>query len=216
MAGSGPRLSETGRTEAFSDGVIAIALTLLVLDLIQEHEPGALAGDLLRDWPAYVAYLVAFLTIASIWISHHGVFTRIVLVDPAVLVLNLVLLLGVALIPWPTALLARALAERPGEGTLADQRAAIVVYVIVSLVVSFGYTALSAAIVRRADLFAADGADDRAWVRRNAWHSALAVPVVVVAGAAGMLVPLVALIVFLLVPLAFFIPALARTRLRST
>src|SRR5947209_17591003 len=102
------RASGTGRVEAFSDAVFAIALTLLVLDL-RTPEPGTFVPSLLVEWPTYVAYLTAFLTIASIWMTHHAMFTRIVGVDPPVLIANLVLLLGASLVPWPTSLLSAAI-----------------------------------------------------------------------------------------------------------
>jgi uncharacterized membrane protein len=75
----------TGRLEAFSDGVFAIAITLLVLDLAvplrEETPPGALGRTLAGQWPSYVAYLVSFLVIGIIWVNHHGVFSRVRQVD---------------------------------------------------------------------------------------------------------------------------------------
>jgi uncharacterized membrane protein len=83
---SSRRLSETGRLGPFSGGVFAIVLTLLVLDLLPTEE-GEGFGDLLAAWPRYLAFLTAFVTVGSIWLSHHTAFTRIRRVDPAVLVL---------------------------------------------------------------------------------------------------------------------------------
>jgi len=79
-------LAESGRVEAFSDGVLAIAITLLVLDLkVPEGEPGAVTGHLAVLWPAYVAYLASFLYIGVVWVNHHALFRRIRLVDGGVL-----------------------------------------------------------------------------------------------------------------------------------
>jgi uncharacterized membrane protein len=97
----------TNRAEAFSDGVFAIAATLLVLELKIPHvEPGGLSEALLERWPSYATYIVSFLTIGIIWVNHHAVMERIKNVDRPLLFLNLVFLMAVAAIPFPTALLA--------------------------------------------------------------------------------------------------------------
>ena len=81
------------RLEAFSDGVFAIAITLLVLELDVPHPAhGSLAHALAEQWPAYAAYVVSFLTIGIIWINHHAVMANLVAVDRTVLLLNLALL----------------------------------------------------------------------------------------------------------------------------
>src|SRR2546423_10880475 len=95
------------RVEAFSDGVFAIAATLLVLE-IHVPAPGARGGlghALLEQWPAYASYVVSFLVIGIIWVNHHAVLEHLRVVDRPLLLLNLLLLLWVALIPWPTNLL---------------------------------------------------------------------------------------------------------------
>ena len=97
----------TNRAEAFSDGVFAIAATLLVLELKVPHvEPGGLSVALLERWPSYATYVVSFLTIGIIWVNHHAVMERIKNVNRPLLFLNLVFLMAVAAIPFPTALLA--------------------------------------------------------------------------------------------------------------
>jgi uncharacterized membrane protein len=98
---------DTLRLEAFSDGVFAIAITLLVLD-VTVHAPGGhgLTQALLRAWPSYVGYAISFLTIGVIWVNHHACFRQIGRVDRVLLFLNLVFLLFVAFIPFPTRLLA--------------------------------------------------------------------------------------------------------------
>jgi uncharacterized membrane protein len=108
----------TSRLEAFSDGVFAVAATLLVLDL---HVPlvgsGALWPQIVAQWPSFVAYLVSFLTIGIIWVNHHALFGLISRVDRPLLFLNLLLLLTVSLLPFPTAI--------AGEWVLDEEQAPV-------------------------------------------------------------------------------------------
>jgi uncharacterized membrane protein len=101
--------SETARLEAFSDGIFAIAATLLIIEV---HVPGTehaetLGHELLQSWPSYLGYLTSFLTIGVMWINHHYVFELIDKVDGTMLLLNTVLLLLIAFVPFPTAVLAQ-------------------------------------------------------------------------------------------------------------
>jgi uncharacterized membrane protein len=110
-------INETQRVEAFSDGVFAIAITLLVLE-IKIPTPGAtpLAHQLFRQWPQYVSFVIAFMVIGIMWINHHRMFTNIKKSDTVLMILNLTLLLGVTALPFPTAVLAAHLGT-PGERT---------------------------------------------------------------------------------------------------
>src|SRR5688572_10086401 len=106
--------NETARTEAFSDGVFAIAITLLILEIVVKvpHEPiaaGALMNELSHLWPSYVAYFASFATIGVMWLNHHRLYTLIERNDDGLHAYNLALLLGVTWIPFPTALLASQL-----------------------------------------------------------------------------------------------------------
>jgi uncharacterized membrane protein len=102
---------ETGRLETFSDGVFAIAATLLILN-VDTHvhtcaPPDAELGrHLLCGWPSYVAYMVSFLTIGIIWANHHTVMNQIARADRTFLILTVGFLMVVAFIPFPTALVA--------------------------------------------------------------------------------------------------------------
>jgi len=100
--------SETSRIEAFSDGVFAIAITLLIIEI---HVPGrsqseTLGHELLRLWPSYLAYLTSFLTIGVMWVNHHHVFSLIDRADRTLMFLNTLLLMMIAFVPFPTAVLA--------------------------------------------------------------------------------------------------------------
>jgi uncharacterized membrane protein len=106
----------TNRLEAFSDGVFAIAITLLVLDLsVPEPGSGELGHELLAQWPSYAAYVVTFITIGIIWINHHAAFSRLRSVDHSILLWNLLLLLTVSVLPFTTRLMAEYLKEGSGE-----------------------------------------------------------------------------------------------------
>src|SRR6476646_5690147 len=99
--------SETSRIEAFSDGVFAIAITLLILNVqVPAASTGHLGAALTRQWPTYTAYLISFAFIGIMWVNHHRLFNHIRRSDNSLLFFNLLLLLGVTVVPFPTALLA--------------------------------------------------------------------------------------------------------------
>jgi TMEM175 potassium channel family protein len=98
-------VKETGRVEAFSDGVFAIATTLLVLDL-KVPTTSPLLQSLLLEWPVFVAYIISFSFILIMWINHHWMFQHIVRVDTTFMLLNGLLLLGITVVPFPTNLVA--------------------------------------------------------------------------------------------------------------
>jgi uncharacterized membrane protein len=110
----------TNRLEAFSDGVFAIAITLLVLDIdVPAPGSGDLGHELLAQWPSYAAYVISFITIGIIWINHHAAFSRLRAVDHSILILNLLLLLSVGILPFTTSLMATYLKEDSGESLAA-------------------------------------------------------------------------------------------------
>jgi uncharacterized membrane protein len=99
--------SETSRVEAFSDGVFAIAITLLILDVhVPPSTAGNLAAALIRQWPTYAAFLISFSFIGIMWVNHHRLFNHIRRSDNGLMFYNLLLLLGVTVVPFPTALIA--------------------------------------------------------------------------------------------------------------
>jgi TMEM175 potassium channel family protein len=107
----------TGRLEAFSDAVIAVAATLLVLNLVVPA-PGSqhsLAHDLGHQWPAYAAYAISFLTIGIIWINHHVMIGRLREPDHSIMILNLLLLMTIGVLPFATNLLSTYLTKSHGQ-----------------------------------------------------------------------------------------------------
>ncbi len=128
-----------GRLEAFSDGVFAIVITLLILDIkVPTGEHGHLGRALGQQWPQYVAYLSSFLIVGIIWLNHHATINLLARANHRIQVLNLLLLLTVSVVPWPTALLA----EYTRDGTAGDQRIAVVIYGLTCTVMSFAFNAL--------------------------------------------------------------------------
>ena len=110
-------LAETNRLEAFSDGVFAIAITLLVLEL---HAPKLEEGQrlwpaLVDEWPQFAAYLASFAILGIMWINHHSMFRQIQRADRGLMFLNLLLLLWVTLLPFPTSLFAEHLEDDNGH-----------------------------------------------------------------------------------------------------
>ena len=137
---------ETGRLETFSDGVIAIAITLLVLELpIPEVDEDGFWRAFLHLWPSLIAYTISFLTIGVMWINHHRILEPAQRVDGIVLVLNLNLLLWAVLIPFPTAVVADFL--RDGGD---DAKTAVALYGGVILLAAIAFTALFVGITREA------------------------------------------------------------------
>jgi uncharacterized membrane protein len=109
-----PRALDSARLEAFSDGVFSIAATLLVLD-IALRPPGTALEQVLHAWPAYLAYVVSFLTIGAAWLAHTALTDRLTRADSLLLRINLLVLLAVAFLPFPTKLVADALDNGKGE-----------------------------------------------------------------------------------------------------
>lgn len=121
-------LAESGRVEAFSDGVLAIVITLLVLDLRAPVDRGAMLDELLRQWPVYIAYLASFAYVGVIWVNHHQLFTRIAAVDTGLLWRNLTLLLTTSVLPFPTAVLGSAFQH----GNRRDQVVGLILYALIA------------------------------------------------------------------------------------
>lgn len=127
-----------GRLESFSDGVLAVAITLLVLDLPVDRASSIPLADQLRaEWPTFVSYVISFLIIGVIWLNHHAIFHIATGVDRHVLVYNLMLLMFVATIPFVTSTYAE---YAPGGGI--DAKVATLLYGIVMEGMSISFTLL--------------------------------------------------------------------------
>lgn len=115
---------ETGRVEAFSDGVFAIAITLLVLDLKVPRAESLPAGVglwsfLLGQWPNFLAYVASFFTVLIMWVSHHRLFNQIRRIDDVFMYINGLLLLFVSVVPFPTSLLAEHIQHESAQTAAA-------------------------------------------------------------------------------------------------
>jgi uncharacterized membrane protein len=138
---------DTGRIETFSDGVFAIAVTLLVLDIaVPESDFDDMWRGIGHQWPSYLAYATSFITIGGIWMAHHGMFRRLRYANTAVMRVNLLLLMVVAFLPFPTRLVAEAIRNTDAE------RAAVIFYGLWLLVISIVLGALWATIARDPEL----------------------------------------------------------------
>jgi uncharacterized membrane protein len=130
-------MNEKGRVEAFSDGVFAIAITLLVLEIHVPpvHRGQSLWVDLGHEWPSYFAFVVGFFGVGVTWLNHHTTFSAIARVDRPLLLLNLALLMTISAIPWPVELVATYL-DRGSQASVA-----VAVLGLVMTAMSICYTA---------------------------------------------------------------------------
>lgn len=136
---------DTGRLEAFSDGVFAIAITLLVLELhVPESGDGSLWRALTREWPQFAAYLTSFLVIGIMWVNHHSMFRAVVRVDRGLLFLNLLLLLWTAVLPFPTEMIATYL-----RGPASDAHVAAALYSLNLTLAAIAFSLIWLRAVRR-------------------------------------------------------------------
>jgi uncharacterized membrane protein len=131
--------------EAFSDGVIAVAITLLVLDIKVPNpaDTARLGHALAHMWPTYAAYVTSFITIGIIWINHHAMISRLREADHVILTLNLLLLLTIGVLPFATSLMATYLRENQG------QHLAAAVYAGALLLMSIAFIVLNRHILLR-------------------------------------------------------------------
>jgi uncharacterized membrane protein len=152
---------DRGRLDAFSDGVFAIAITILVLEIKVPPDLRHLGHDLEHEWPDYLAYVTSFLTIGGVWIAHHRLFSRLRVIDATMVELNLLLLLITAFLPFSTAVLAEAL--RAPEHTA---EIAVVLYGGTVLVIELVLQTLTGYVASRAQPAGDQSEDAKAPPRR--------------------------------------------------
>jgi uncharacterized membrane protein len=152
---------ETNRLETFADGVFAIAITLLVLEIRIPDRGEDLGTALLAQWPSFAAYVTSFMTIGVMWVSHHQMFTIIGRTTPTFLFLNVLFLLPVAFVPYPTALVAAHILDENARTT------AVLVYGGVSVVIAVMFNVLWAYAFRNGLVVSGRGADRAQAVARG-------------------------------------------------
>jgi uncharacterized membrane protein len=194
-----PGLVDTSRAETFSDGVLAIAITLLVLGIgIPAHRPGTLWVGLGRQWPEYVGYLASFLYIAVIWLNHHAAFRRIRLMDRGLQWANLGILLTTVLLPFPTAVLASALQEH----SEADAAVAAGLYALVAALMCASWSVFYHYLWRNVHLVE-ENVDER-FFHRERLRALVGITLYALAGVLGyLLAPVLALAIFVVLPIFY-------------
>ena len=194
----------TDRLAAFSDGVFAIAATLLVLDLAV-RPPGTPLQQVFHAWPGYVAYVVSFLTIGGAWLAHTAMTERLTRSDPIFLQINLLVLLVVAFLPFPTRLVTDAL----HAGT-DSERVAVTIYGRTLLAIRLLASALDA-YARREHLYSPQG--DGEELHRDRRKLLPVVIGYVIAILIGLVLPAVAVALFFGIAVFLIVPFREVTRL---
>ena len=197
------------RLEAFSDGVFAIAITLMVLEIaipVENGEGTHLLSGLAHEWPVYLTYFVSFMTIGAVWIEHSAMVDALEYVDGIFMRLNLVLLLFCAFLPFPT----RLMSEFAGD--IAGERVAVVFYGAVMLMM----TLMLLVMGRHAEnegLFGDDLDDERREKARVKYQLLPGLIAYVAGGALGLLSPKLGVIIYLFIAIYLAIPIREVTRL---
>jgi TMEM175 potassium channel family protein len=191
-----PRSLSPARMTSFSDGVFSIAATLLVLD-IALRPPGTALQQVLHAWPAYLGYVISFLTIGAAWLAHDGMTDRLTRVDPVLLRINLMLLLVIALMPFPTKLIANALHQTNRE------RVFITIYGIALLTIRLLLFALDA-YARREHLYSQGQAGEELQTERTQRWPVLAGYLVAIV--IGLAAPTVGVVLYFVLAVVLVVP----------
>lgn len=179
------------RTETFSDGVLSITITLLVIDI---SRPAPEHVDLLRalldQWPSYLAFVVSFVYVGVVWLNHHALFGHVRVVDRRLQWINLGMLMMTALLPFPTAVLADAMAH----GSFDNQRVAVGLYALVSALMSAAWIPVFRHLRRNPSLL--KSSSDPAYFAVQGVRPLTGVGLYTVAGLVGLLAPMAGLVLF--------------------
>jgi uncharacterized membrane protein len=185
------RLADSSRVEAFTDAVLAIVMTILVLELRPpEYQEGDLLASLVGQWPFYLAFLVSFLYVGIVWMNHHALFSRVRFVDRGLQWVNFSILLTIAVLPYPTAVLADAL----HEGNPTDQRVAVALYALVAALMSAAWIGVFAYLKHHRQLVEPE--TDPSYFHAQRMRPWVGVILYTAAGLLGLLAPAVGLILF--------------------
>ena len=188
----------TGRLEAFSDGVFAIAVTLLILDIGVSGTAGRDLGGAIRAlWPSYLAYVASFSTIGAAWLGHNAITEYLDRADPAFVRLNLLLLLIVSFLPFPTRLVAEYIRQDKAERVAVTFYGIVLVLATTMLLVLWRYAV-------RAKLVRPDLRDEEIELLTQRLTPGLGGYVVLIV--IGLFFPIVAVIGFLAIALYYIIP----------
>ncbi len=189
--------------EAFSDGVFAIAITLLILDIVV-HPPGTLLEQVVHAGPSYLAYIISFLTIGAAWIGHTALTERLSRIDSIFLRLNLLVLLVVVFLPFPTRLVSESLVS------VNDERVAVTIYGLTLLAIRvFGF--LLDSYARREHLYKSKGESSELERDQRSFLPTLAVYTVAIA--IGLIFPRFGVLIYFGVAVYLVLPLREITRL---
>ena len=219
--GRAERLLPTSRLEAFSDGVFAIAITLLVLELHVPTGHEALVRGLSHEWPRYLGYLVSFAFIGGVWIAHSNMTRFIKAVDPTLMRLNLTLLLFVSFLPFTTAIVATHLFATVlplshdtvlATGSLAERVAVVLFGLNLTLAAFMVYR-----VIRYAARTPGIAADDVAEEELQAFARERRAGALFQGGATvlGVFLPVIAIVFYLAVSVVFIVEPLRRIRISA-
>ncbi len=192
----------TNRLEAFSDGVFAIAITLLILEVKAPDGAGSLAHRLGEAWPSYASFLISFAVIGTMWLNHDRMFQLIHRSDHGVVLANLFLLLVISAIPFPT----KVVGDELNRGTFADQRTATILYGVTFVAASIAFPLLWHAACRGGGRLLAPDLPDRERLiqtRRNL----LGFPIFASATVVALWSPAASLAVFGALTIAYLMPS---------
>ena len=190
-------LFSKSRVEAFSDGIFAIIITLLVLEIKVPHiddynSRSELLKALLGLLPKFVGWIISFFTIAVIWVNHHRIFKQIKQLDSGIFWWNALLLLWCTFIPFPTAVL----------GDYPDNKVSIILYGAVMALMGASFSFMRFYAIRKSELL--DESVDLVMFRKGTYYSVIFGPVMYLTGVAlGFVHPYLAFIIFLGIPVYF-------------
>ena len=188
----------TGRLEAFSDGVFAIAITLLVLDIaLPAHAAKHLLHSLGGLWPTYLAYVASFSTIGATWLGHNAITEYLERVDPAFVRINLLLLLVVAFLPFPTKLFADYIDHKTLERITATFYGVTLLLASTLLLLLWRYAV-------RKQLVRPDTDDEEIQLLTQRLTPGLGAYVILIP--AGLFIPIIAVIGYFVIALFYIIP----------